>query len=141
MEKSNYNKKLKYLSRNLRTYGTHGEAKLWSDVLRAKKLYGLQFNRQFAIENYIVDFICRKLKLIIEVDGGSHQHKSEVDEIRDKRLNELGYKITRVSEGEVLNDIHNVIRTIEAELPEEILKKVNPPSPLFKGGRKSSSLA
>lgn len=140
MEKSNYNKKLKHLSRDLRTHGTQGEATLWSDVLRAKKFYGLQFNRQFAIENYIVDFICRKLKLIIEVDGGSHQQKSEGDEIRDKRLNELGFKIIRVGEGEVLNDIHNVIRTIEADLPEEILN-IQSPNPLFKGGRKSSSLA
>jgi very-short-patch-repair endonuclease len=68
-----------------------------------------------------VDFICRKIKLIIEVDGSSHQHKVEEDEKRDARLVELGYKVLRVREGEVLNDLKNVVRSIEASLPEEIL--------------------
>lgn len=68
-----------------------------------------------------MDFICRKIKLIIEVDGSSHQHKVEEDEKRDARLEALGYKVLRVREGEVLNDLKNVIRSIEASLPEEIL--------------------
>jgi len=126
MKKSNYNKELKGLSRDLRKHGTPGEATLWSEVLRSKKFYGLQFNRQFAIENYIVDFICRKLKLIIEVDGSSHQHKIEEDKRRDKRLSELDYQVISVDEGDVLNDLDNVIRTIEYYLPEEILKNQSP---------------
>lgn len=126
MEKSYYNKKLKNLVRGLRKHGTHGEAVLWSEVLRAKKFYGLQFNRQFAIENYIVDFICRKQKLIIEIDGASHQHKTEEDKIRDERLTNLGYQIIRVDEGEVLNDLNNIIKTIEYYLPEEVLKNQSP---------------
>ena len=133
MKKSHYNKGLKNLARSLRKYGTHGEAVLWSEVLRAKKFYGLQFNRQFSIENYIVDFICRKLNLIIEIDGASHQHKTEEDKIRDKRLKKLGYQVIRVDEGEVLNDLNNIIKTIEYYLPEEI---TNPPSPLRQGGEK-----
>ena len=133
MEKSHYNKGLKSLARSLRKHGTHGEAVLWSEVLRAKKFYGLQFNRQFSIENYIVDFICRKQKLIIEIDGASHQHKTEEDKIRDERLNDLGYQVIRVDEGEVLNDLNNIIKTIEYYLPDEI---INPPSPLFRGGEK-----
>ncbi len=136
MKKSHYNKNLKDYARKLRSDGTSGESKLWSEVLRAKQFYGLQFNRQFAIKNYIVDFICRKLKLIIEIDGGSHQYKVEQDEIRDCVLNELGYDVIRVYEGEVLNDINNVIRTIEAYLPEEILNASIPPSPFAKGEKK-----
>ena len=126
MNKSNYNKELKQFSRDLRTHGTHGEAVLWSEVLRAKKLYGLQFNRQYPIENYIVDFICRKMKLIIEVDGVSHNFKVKEDKIRDSRLKMLGFQVIRVSEGEALNDLNNVIRTIEAYLPDEILKNQSP---------------
>ena len=66
------NEKIKQYSRDLRNNSTTGEITLWSKVLRAKKMYGYQFNRQFVIEYYIVDFVCRKLKLIIEVDGYSH---------------------------------------------------------------------
>ena len=126
MNKSNYNKELKQFSRDLRTHGTHGEAVLWSEVLRAKKFYRLQFNRQYPIEDYIVDFICRKMKLIIEVDGASHNFKVKEDKIRDRRLNELGYQVIRVGEGEVLNDLNNVIRTIEAYLPDEVLNDQSP---------------
>ena len=126
MNKSNYNKELKQFSRDLRTHGTHGETALWSEALRAKKFYGLQFNRQYPIENYIVDFICRKLKLIIEIDGASHNNKVEEDKERDRRLNELGYKVIRVGEGDVLNGLNNVIRIIEANLPDEILNNQSP---------------
>ncbi len=120
MTKSHYNKKLKPLARNLRNNSTLGEIKLWSEVLRAKRFYGYQFNRQYAIDNYIVDFICRRLKLIIEVDGMSHQYKVEADRKRDEVLNSLGYEVLRVTESEVMNDINNVIRSIEFYLPDEI---------------------
>ena len=83
INKSNYNKQLKPLARKLRNNSTPGEIKLWSEVLRARKMAGYQFNRQFAIKidelNIIVDFICRKLKLIIEVDGYSHNFKYKDD--------------------------------------------------------------
>ena len=139
-KKSHYNKNLKDYARKLRSDGTSGEAKLWSEVLRAKQFYGLQFNRQFAIENYIVDFICRKLKLIIEIDGGSHQYMTKPDEIRDKTLSELGYKVIRVYEEDVLHDINNVIRTIEAYLPAEILNNQSPHPPLL-WGRKNEEVS
>jgi len=131
MTKSHYNKRHKNLARQLRKHGTHGEAVLWSEVLRAKKLYGFQFNRQFSIENYIVDFICRSVKLIIEIDGSSHQHKTQEDDLRDAKLAELGYKVLRVTEGDVLNDLPNVVRSIEAYLPEDVLngQSSQPPSP------------
>jgi len=119
MNKSHYNKKHKGLARNLRKNGTKGEAILWSEVLRAKKFYGYQFNRQFCIDNYIADFICRKLKLIIEVDGYSHNFKYEEDELRDEKLKKLGYTTLRFTEKEVRNDLDNVIRVLESYLPEE----------------------
>tara|TARA_A100000171_G_scaffold2769_1_gene2471 strand:- start:3656 stop:4036 length:381 start_codon:yes stop_codon:yes gene_type:complete len=123
MTKSYYNKKLKPLARELRKHGTPGEAILWAHVLRAKRFYGLQFNRQFAIENYIVDFICRKERLIIELDGRSHDGKQDQDRTRDLRLNELGYKVVRIAEVDVKYDLKNVIRTIEGHLSEETLNK------------------
>ena len=93
-----YNKKLKPLARNLRKNGTKGEALLWCDALKAKQLWPYQFNRQLIIGDYIVDFISRKLKLIIEIDGSSHFAKSEEDYQRQMFLENLGFTILRFPE-------------------------------------------
>ncbi len=74
---------------------------------------GYQYNRQFVIDNYIVDFICRKLKLIIEIDGYSHFVKSEEDHYRQNKLEELGYRVLRFSEAMVVYRIDEVVQDIE----------------------------
>ena len=112
MKRYDRNINLKPLSRELRTYGTKGEAVLWKMVLKARLMNGYQFNRQFIIENYIVDFICRKLNLIIEIDGSSHLTKGSADYERQLKLEELGFTVLRFSEFEVLGaleDVHNKI--------------------------------
>lgn len=76
---AHYNKKRKPFARNHRKSGTKGEALLWRDVLKAKKYWPWQFNRQFIIGDYIVNFVCRKLHLIIEIDGSSHLAKNDED--------------------------------------------------------------
>ena len=113
MEKSNYNKNLKSFAREHRSKGTKGEAVLWKYVLRASKT-GFQFNRQFAIGNYIVDFISRKLKLIIEIDGSSHygEEKSIKDFEREQYLRKLGYEILRFSERDVIYSKNEVAGAI-----------------------------
>ena len=83
------------MSRELRTFGTKGEAVLWKKILRARMMSGYQFNRQFIIENYIVDFICRRLNLIIEIDDSSHLTKGSEDYKRQLRLEELGFTVLR----------------------------------------------
>ena len=95
------------------------EAILWKEVLSNQQFYGHQFNRQYPIDNYIVDFICRRLKLVIEVDGYSHQFRLQEDEKRDRRLRNLGYKMVRITEKEIRNDLSNVIRVLESYLPEK----------------------
>jgi guanylate kinase len=59
-------------------------------------------------------------KLVVEVDGGYHQIPEQIisDEERTKRLNQLGYKVIRFSNEEVLNDIENVLKTIKHILYE-----------------------
>jgi very-short-patch-repair endonuclease len=112
MEKYYRNTALKPFSRELRTYGTKGEAVLWKMVLKARLMNGYQFNRQYIIEDFIVDFICRKLNLIIEVDGSSHITKGSADYDRQLRLEELGFTVLRFQEYEVLGaleDVHNKI--------------------------------
>jgi len=110
--KSHYNKKHKELARKLRKDRTKGEAILWNEVLRAKQFHGYQFNRQFCIDNYIVDFISRKLKLVIEIDGYSHKFKYKEDKLRDQELEQLGYTVVRFSEQEVRNDLRTVVSVL-----------------------------
>lgn len=119
MSKHRYNRNLKSLARHLRKDSTPGEIKLWSEVLRARGFYSYQFNRQFAIGNYIVDFVCRKLKLVIEIDGRSHQFKIDRDRQRDQYLEDPGYCVVRIAESDVTHDLNNVIRTLENHLPNE----------------------
>ena len=69
---------------------------------------GYQFNRQFIIEDHIVDFICRKLNLIIEIDGSSHLVKNKEDLERQIELENLGFFILRFSEYEVLGALEDV---------------------------------
>ena len=111
--KTPYNKNLRHFSRKLRKYGTKGEAILWKDVLKARQMKGYQFNRQFPIDNYIVDFISRKLNLIIEIDGSSHIGKSEEDYKRQKHLENLGFQFLRFSEARVIYRIDEVVAEID----------------------------
>ena len=108
-----YNKNLKPFTRKLRKYGTKGEAMLWKEALRAKQMLGYQFNRQFPVGNYIVDFIARKLKLIIEIDGYSHNFKGAEDRKRQDYLESLGYTILRFSEGRVVYNLDHVVAEIQ----------------------------
>lgn len=140
--KPKYNKNLKPLARKLRNDSTKGEIILWSEVLRAKKMLGYQFNRQFSLKipasnsqekdlNIIVDFICRKLKLKIELDGYSHNFKYEQDKMRDEKLTKHAYTVLRFEEKEVREDINNVIREIEFKIKE--LEEKSPQPPFSKG--------
>jgi len=113
-----YNRNLQPFANSLRKNMTKAEACLWKYVLKAGKMKGYQFRRQRPVLNYIADFMCIPLNLIIEVDGFSHQHAETAsnDEIRDVVLKEAGFAVIRFSDAEVLNDINNVIRAIEVEI-------------------------
>jgi len=87
--------------------------------------------RQKPIYNYIVDFFCSKLKLVIEIDGISHNDKSKSDQIRQQKLESLGLTILRFYEWNVRKDVFAVVQTIENWI-EKFEKKIQPPeSPLY----------
>lgn len=112
--KIHYNQNLKSLARKLRNDSTLSEVLLW-DEIKARKMHGYQFMRQKPIGNYIVDFFCSKLKLVVEVDGESHYNDKAMkdDEIRQESLEKLGLNFLRFDDLEVKQDIVNVLRTIE----------------------------
>jgi very-short-patch-repair endonuclease len=108
-----YNTKLKKYSQELRKNMTDAERLLWSK-LRRKQVKNFQFYKQRIIGNYIVDFYCPSSKLIIEVDGGQHYQDEgdRRDKVRDDYMKNLGMKILRVSDREVLKNLHGVVERI-----------------------------
>ena len=107
-----YNPKLKALSRELRKNSTLAEVLLWNQ-LKARKMKGYQFMRQKPIGDYIVDFYCSKLKLVIEIDGESHSGRSREDKIRQRKLESLGLSFLRFYDSDVKGNLDGVLRTIE----------------------------
>src|SRR5690606_35628428 len=128
-DKSNfylYNKDLRPFANNLRKQMTKAEACLWKYALRARMRKGYQFRRQRPVSNYIADFMCKELKLIIEVDGFTHQHEEVIakDEIRQRNLEDAGFIIIRFEDDMVLNHINTVIQEIDDKIEE--IEKTTP---------------
>ncbi len=100
-------------SRDLRNNMTEAERTLWSRI-RRKQVLGLQFYRQKPIHQYIVDFYCSKAGLVIEIDGGQHWRRdhAEQDRERDAVLQQLGLKVLRFSNIEVLSQLDGVLATL-----------------------------
>lgn len=106
-----YNQHLKELARKLRNESTPGEIILWKE-LRGKRL-GCDFHRQKPLLNYIVDFYCAELELVIELDGLYHDEILDRDAVRDQELGGFNLTVLRFSEIQVRRDLPNVIRAIE----------------------------
>jgi very-short-patch-repair endonuclease len=94
----------------LRRDSTPAEQKLWR-YLRSRSLAGFKFVRQKPIGPYVVDFVCRERRLVIEVDGGQHAESSR-DAVRDQWLVERRYRVLRFWNNEVLENIEGVWDTI-----------------------------
>ena len=112
--------KLFHFARTNRKSQTRAEEFLWS-FLRDRRLNGFKFRRQHPISNFIADFYCSKCKLVIEIDGGYHDEKSqaEYDEGRAFELNELNIKVIRFTNQEVLNRIEFVLNEIAKQLSKK----------------------
>ena len=98
-------------ARELRNNATPAEKYLWT-CLKGKQIRGFDFDRQTPIDNYIVDFCCKELKVVIELDGKYHELQPEKDLNRQKRLESFGLKIIRFEELQVLNDVETVVKEI-----------------------------
>ena len=109
-----YNKNLRDFSRYLRKNSTLSEILLWNE-LKNEKMLGYQFNRQKPIHRYIVDFYCKKLNLVIEIDGCSHGFEEVYlnDIKREEILKTIGLKFLRFDDMEVKLNRNNVLRLIE----------------------------
>jgi len=115
------------LCRKLRKCSTPSEDKLWF-ALRNRKSLGKKFLRQHPIffkyihtqSFFIADFYCSEHKLVIEIDGKSHDYQKEYDELRTHLINALGIKVIRFKNGEIEDDLPGVLERIEFVLTHPV---------------------
>ena len=98
-----------YRARELRKNSTPQEQKIWN-IIKDRKILGLRFVRQYPIGKYIVDFACRKEKIIIEIDGSQHNEDENIlyDKERTAFLKSKGYKVIRFWNNDVDNNIDGI---------------------------------
>ena len=97
-------------AKHLRKQDVPAEHLLWQE-LRARRCGGYKFVRQQPIAGYVVDFVCRRAKVVVEVDGPSHLDRAEYDARRTADLNAVGYRVIRFYNEDVYDGF---IETVEA---------------------------
>ena len=114
-----YNPRLKQFGRDLRTHGQISETLLWK-CLKNKKT-GYVFNRQRPVLNYIADFLCLELRLVIEIDGASHfsAEAQEKDAERDRQMQAIGLTVVRVKDSDVRRSPEMVAKGIMEQFPDK----------------------
>ena len=117
-----YNIKLKTRSRALCKAGVLSEVIFWLQVHKGM-FWKIDFDRQRIIGNYIVDFYVKKLGLVVEIDGSSHNNKEEYDQKREDYLVSLGLKVYRISDLRVKHDLNNVMTELEKYIVVEFGNK------------------
>ena len=119
-------------ARQLRKEMTIWERKLWFTFLRH---YPIRFYRQIRIENYIVDFYCAGVKLVIEIDGRQHYNEEgrASDKIRDEFLTGLGINVVRYTNRQIRDNFVGVCKDIEKRIFDTSSTASGPPSPQGEG--------
>ena len=111
------NRELLGYARKNRRAGNMAEIAFWKQVHK-KMFHGLDFDRQKVIGNYIVDFFVKRLALVIEIDGGSHNGKADYDAQRDKYLKGLGLKVFHTTDFDVLRHVNTVLADLRKYIVE-----------------------
>lgn len=103
--------RLTSLARVNRQTSTPAEAKMWS-VLRGRQIENCKFRRQQPIGDYIADFCCEEMSLIIELDGSQHADAVQQDSKRTLELENMKYLVLRFWNNQILQELEGVIDTI-----------------------------
>jgi very-short-patch-repair endonuclease len=127
-------------AKQLRQTMTRAETLLWR-YLKANRLDGLGFRRQTPIRNYIADFVCMSAKLVVELDGESHdfEERQKADQKRDAFFVSEGFQVLRFTNEQVMSNLEGVVETIRQGTTARACG--SPPSLTLphKGGGKSES--
>lgn len=94
---------------------TDAERRLWR-ALRNRQLAGHKFRRQHPVPPYVADFACVERGLIVEVDGGQHSERTKADAARTQALQARGFRVLRVWNNEVMENLEGVLVAILAVL-------------------------
>jgi very-short-patch-repair endonuclease len=119
-------------ARELRKNLTEAETFAWSR-LRYRQIGGHKFRRQMSLGSFVVDFVCLDSRLIVELDGGPHADQVEADQRRTDWLNQLGFRVLRFWNHDVLREWETVERVIWEALGSA--NSTPHPSPPPQGGR------
>lgn len=97
---------------------TKYESIIWKCLKILAREYKITFNRQKPIDNYIVDFYCAKLKLVIEIDGEIHNREYNIkyDKERDELLRKYDLTVLRIKNKEIENNLRNIYNKLEERL-------------------------
>jgi very-short-patch-repair endonuclease len=106
-----YNPRLKKISQTLRKNMTLSEILLWQQ-LKKKQVLGYDFHRQKPIDEYVADFYCPRLKLVIEIDGDSHDGKEDADRKRQEKLESLGLTVMRFWDSDVKSNVDGIVEQL-----------------------------
>ena len=123
-----YSKRVLGYARRLRVCRqTPAERRLWTQ-LRGRKLRGLKFRRQVPLGPFIADFVCARHKVIIELDGDSHDCKGAYDQRRTLYFGLRGYRVIRYLNDELYEDLEGVLEDIvERMINKTTYKNILPP--------------
>jgi very-short-patch-repair endonuclease len=110
------------IARALRQADNDAEAVIWS-ALKAKRLGGHKFVRQFPIGPYFADFLCRKHRLVVEIDGSQHVDKAN-DQVRDEYMCNAGFSVIRFWSADAIRRRNVVCETILAALDGRLSEEV-----------------
>ena len=99
----------------LRSRMTDAEWKLWYR-LRGGRFEGMKFRRQVPLGPYVVDFLCERANLVVEVDGGQHAERIDHDVARSEWLSARGYRILRFWNNDVLANLDGVLEVMRQAL-------------------------
>ncbi|MEZ7497286.1 endonuclease domain-containing protein [Flavobacterium sp. Arc3] len=109
-------------AKKLRENPTQAEELMWLS-LRNKQLEGCKFRRQHPLLNYVADFYCHQLKLVVEIDGEYHQtvEQKKLDKERTVTIEFQGLDVIRFTNDEVLTDINTVLNKIKEFIQLKLL--------------------
>ena len=124
-------------AKRLRCAMTRAETLLWRH-LKANRLSGLGFRRQTPMGNYIADFVAHSCRLIVEVDGESHDFEERVrqDARRDEWFASRGYRVLRFTNDDVMKNLEGVVIAIGLAAEQAVPPSLTRPR---KGGGNSSA--
>jgi cyclase len=110
-------------AKRLRNEPTASEIIFWG--LLKQHFADFRFKRQHPVSQYIADFYCHKLRLVVEIDGGIHLSKDAIknDKLRDEFMNSLNLKIIRFTNDEVCKNGEEVVKKLR-----ELIEKIKIPN-------------